>query len=76
MNSCSLQIDNFLLAETSGNALSLRYHKSFVTHTNVAACYRAFWVVYHMEKQYNFQARISSVSILSDFRELPQSSPC
>ncbi|UKZ47977.1 hypothetical protein TrVGV298_002213 [Trichoderma virens] len=60
MNACSLQIDNFLLAEASRTVLALRYHKSSLSGANSAVCYRAFWVVYHMEKQYNFQARSSS----------------
>jgi hypothetical protein len=62
MNASSLQLDNFLLAEATRTVLALRYHKSSLTIDNAAACYRAFWVVYHMEKQYNFQARNSSVS--------------
>jgi len=61
MNTCSLQIENFLIGEASRTVLALRYHKSILIDANAAACYRAFWVVYHMEKQYSFQARSSSV---------------
>jgi hypothetical protein len=62
MNVSSLKIGNFLLAEASRSVLALRYHKSTLDDGNAAACCRAFWVVYHIEKQYNFQARSSSVS--------------
>lgn len=61
MNTCSLQIENFLIGEASRTVLALRYHKSILIDANAATCYRAFWVVYHMEKQYSFQARSSSV---------------
>ncbi|KAJ5197705.1 hypothetical protein N7449_008184 [Penicillium cf. viridicatum] len=63
MNTCSLQIENFLIGEASRTVLALRYHKSILIDANAAACYRAFWVVYHMEKQYSFQARSSSTII-------------
>ncbi|KAE8337782.1 hypothetical protein BDV24DRAFT_166916 [Aspergillus arachidicola] len=66
MNASCLQIDNFLLAEATRTVLALRYHKSSLSDANADVCYRAFWVVYHMEKQYNFQARSSSAIIDND----------
>ncbi|KAJ5354050.1 hypothetical protein N7541_006614 [Penicillium brevicompactum] len=63
LNTSSLQIENFLIAEACRTVLTLRYQKSILMDCNDAACYRAFWVVYHMEKQYSFQARSSSAII-------------
>ncbi|KAH6670853.1 hypothetical protein F5X68DRAFT_141707, partial [Plectosphaerella plurivora] len=57
--SCA-QVDHTLLAEATRVALVLRYHKSEIPGTDQAACQRNFWVLYHMEKQYSFQARRSS----------------
>ncbi|CAG8327954.1 unnamed protein product [Penicillium salamii] len=61
MNTCCFQIEEFLLAEACRSVLTLRYHKSSVLESDPVGCYRAFWVLYHMDKQYNFQARSSSV---------------
>ncbi|KAF3392675.1 hypothetical protein F1880_008625 [Penicillium rolfsii] len=63
MNTCSLQIEDFLIKEASRIVLALRYHKSSITDSNAQACQRAFWVVYHIEKQSSFQARSSSFII-------------
>ncbi|CAG8947778.1 unnamed protein product [Penicillium salamii] len=65
MNTCCFQIEGFLLAEACRSVLTLRYHKSAVLESDPVGCYRAFWVLYHMDKQYNFQARSSSA--ISDF---------
>lgn len=42
--------------------LALRYHKSIVAE-DATLCHRAFWVIYHLEKRYTFQARSSSVRL-------------
>ncbi|CAG8104872.1 unnamed protein product [Penicillium salamii] len=63
MNTCCFQIEEFLLAEACRSVLTLRYHKSAVLESDPVGCYRAFWVLYHMDKQYNFQARSSSTSV-------------
>ncbi|KAF9889631.1 hypothetical protein FE257_007139 [Aspergillus nanangensis] len=55
-----VQVDHVLLAEASRMVIALRYHKSSALDADPAVCHRAFWVVYHMEKQYKFQARNSS----------------
>ncbi|EWZ94025.1 hypothetical protein FOCG_07361 [Fusarium oxysporum f. sp. radicis-lycopersici 26381] len=60
MNTASMQMDQSVLAEMTRMALALRYHKSMTLGENPATCQRTFWVVYHLEKQYSFQARRSS----------------
>ncbi|RKK74080.1 hypothetical protein BFJ69_g8819 [Fusarium oxysporum] len=60
MNTASMQMDQSLLAEMTRMALALRYHKSMTLGENPTTCQRTFWVVYHLEKQYSFQARRSS----------------
>ncbi|KAL2829060.1 fungal-specific transcription factor domain-containing protein [Aspergillus pseudoustus] len=52
-------LDQTLVAEASRMAITLRYHKS-VLDENSTLCHRIFWVVYHLEKRYCFQARQSS----------------
>jgi hypothetical protein len=41
-------------------ALALRYHKSTISE-DTALCHQTFWVIYHLEKRYCFQARQTSV---------------
>ncbi|CEL03534.1 hypothetical protein ASPCAL04688 [Aspergillus calidoustus] len=53
-------LDQTLIAEASRMVLALRYHKSTFGEDS-ALCYRTFWVIYHLEKRYCFQARQSSV---------------
>ncbi|KAL2815129.1 fungal-specific transcription factor domain-containing protein [Aspergillus granulosus] len=52
-------LDQILIAEASRMAIALRYHKSFISE-DTALCHRTFWVIYHLEKRYCFQARHSS----------------
>ncbi|OLN89025.1 putative transcriptional regulatory protein C530.05-like protein 10 [Colletotrichum chlorophyti] len=59
MNACYLQVERSILAEATRMTLALRYHKS-ATEGSHAICRRVFWVIYHLEKQYSFQARRSS----------------
>ncbi|KAK2751490.1 fungal specific transcription factor, partial [Colletotrichum kahawae] len=59
MNACYLQVEHSILAEATRMALALRYHKSAL-EGGQAICRRIFWVIYHLEKQYSFQARRSS----------------
>ncbi|OJJ79833.1 fungal specific transcription factor domain-containing protein [Aspergillus glaucus CBS 516.65] len=59
-NTFSLQLDQTLLAEAGRMVLALRYHKSIVSEDSTL-CHRTFWVIYHLEKRYSFQARSSSV---------------
>ncbi|KAF4832330.1 hypothetical protein CGCTS75_v004704 [Colletotrichum tropicale] len=59
MNACYLQVEHSILAEATRMALALRYHKSAL-EGGQAVCRRTFWVIYHLEKQYSFQARRSS----------------
>ncbi|KAF5517771.1 hypothetical protein CGCA056_v011005 [Colletotrichum aenigma] len=58
MNACYLQVEHSILAEATRMALALRYHKSALDGGQ-AVCRRTFWVIYHLEKQYSFQARQS-----------------
>ncbi|KAI9042376.1 fungal specific transcription factor domain-containing protein [Aspergillus affinis] len=60
MNTSCLQVDHTLLAEATRMVLALRYHKSSVVDGSPMECHRVFWVVYHLEKQYNFQGRRAS----------------
>lgn len=59
MNACYLQVEHSILAEATRMALALRYRKSALDGGQ-AVCRRTFWVIYHLEKQYSFQARQSS----------------
>ncbi|KAK1851791.1 fungal specific transcription factor [Colletotrichum chrysophilum] len=59
MSACYLQVEHSILAEATRMALALRYHKSAL-EGGQAVCRRTFWVLYHLEKQYSFQARRSS----------------
>ncbi|KAF0330649.1 fungal specific transcription factor [Colletotrichum asianum] len=59
MNACYLQVEHSILAEAKRMVLALRYHKSAL-EGGQAVCRRTFWVIYHLEKQYSFQARRSS----------------
>ncbi|OJJ61752.1 hypothetical protein ASPSYDRAFT_128692 [Aspergillus sydowii CBS 593.65] len=59
-NTFSLQLDQTLISEAARMVLVLRYHKSIVTE-DATLCHRAFWVIYHLEKRYSFQARSSSM---------------
>ncbi|KAL4920594.1 hypothetical protein BDW62DRAFT_215853 [Aspergillus aurantiobrunneus] len=59
-NTFSLQLDQILLAEASRMVIALRYHKSIVSDYSTL-CHRTFWVIYHLEKRYCFQARSSSM---------------
>ncbi|KAF4477535.1 Fumonisin cluster-specific transcription factor FUM21 [Colletotrichum fructicola Nara gc5] len=59
MSACYLQAEHSILAEATRMALALRYHKSAL-EGGQAVCRRTFWVLYHLEKQYSFQARRSS----------------
>ncbi|KAJ0413181.1 hypothetical protein BJY00DRAFT_306504 [Aspergillus carlsbadensis] len=52
-------LDQTLIAEAGRMALALRYHKSAISEDS-ALCYRTFWVIYHLEKRYCFQARQTS----------------
>ncbi|KAL4815685.1 fungal-specific transcription factor domain-containing protein [Aspergillus spinulosporus] len=61
MTPCCLQVNHPLLSQASHMVLALRYHKSSVPDSSADACQRLFWVIYHLDKQYNFQARRSSV---------------
>ncbi|KAL2865091.1 uncharacterized protein BJX67DRAFT_359229 [Aspergillus lucknowensis] len=54
------QLDRPLLAAASRMVLALRYHKSILNEDS-ALCHRIFWVIYHLEKRYSFQAGTSSV---------------
>lgn len=57
--------DHALVAEASRMVLALRYQKSTILDDDPATCHRAFWVVYHLDKQSRFQGRTSSVSTAS-----------
>ncbi|KFZ19196.1 hypothetical protein V502_03788 [Pseudogymnoascus sp. VKM F-4520 (FW-2644)] len=61
MTPCCLQVNHPLLAQASRMVLALRYHKSSIPESTGDVCQRIFWVIYHLDKQYNFQARSSSV---------------
>ncbi|KAL4868033.1 hypothetical protein BDV12DRAFT_186179 [Aspergillus spectabilis] len=59
-NTFSLELDQTLVSEAGRMVLALRYHKSLVSEDSTL-CHRLFWVIYHLEKRYCFQARSSSV---------------
>ncbi|KAL5343241.1 fungal-specific transcription factor domain-containing protein [Aspergillus crustosus] len=59
-NTFSLQLDQTLISEAARMVIALRYHKSAVDEDSTL-CHRIFWVIYHLEKRYCFQARSSSL---------------
>ncbi|PVH81775.1 hypothetical protein DL98DRAFT_162132 [Cadophora sp. DSE1049] len=61
MTPCCLQVNHPLLAQAARMVLALRYHKSSIPEGTGDLCQRIFWVIYHLDKQYNFQARSSSI---------------
>ncbi|KAL4783737.1 fungal-specific transcription factor domain-containing protein [Aspergillus varians] len=63
-NTFSLQLDQPLLAEAARVVLALRYHKSAAGEDSTL-CHRTFWVIYHLEKRYCFQA--GSSSLIADY---------
>ncbi|KAL3456124.1 fungal-specific transcription factor domain-containing protein [Aspergillus heterothallicus] len=52
-------LDQTLVAEASRMVIALRYHKSALGEGQ-SLRHRIFWVIYHLEKRYCFQARQSS----------------
>ncbi|KAL4930969.1 Zn(II)2Cys6 transcription factor [Aspergillus undulatus] len=60
-NTFILQLDQTLLAKASRIVLALRYHKSIVSE-GPTLCHRNFWVIYHLEKRYCFQASSSAIA--------------
>ncbi|KAH7377464.1 fungal-specific transcription factor domain-containing protein [Cadophora sp. MPI-SDFR-AT-0126] len=61
MTPCCLQVNHPLLTQAARMVLALRYHKSSIPEGTGDLCQRIFWVIYHLDKQYNFQARSSSI---------------
>ncbi|KAL3441412.1 hypothetical protein BJX65DRAFT_313852 [Aspergillus insuetus] len=68
-------LDQALIAEASRMVVALRYHKSTISE-DPALCYQAFWVIYHLEKRYCFQARQSSAIADYDIGCPVPSAPC
>jgi hypothetical protein len=56
-------IGDFLIMEAARMALSLGYHRPMAnSKEDEATCYRAFWVIYLLEKGISFMHGRSSVS--------------
>ncbi|KAJ0423526.1 fungal-specific transcription factor domain-containing protein [Aspergillus carlsbadensis] len=58
MNTCALQLDDYLISHAARMAITLRYHKN----TDLEAKHlRVFWVIYALEKQQTMHGRACSI---------------
>jgi hypothetical protein len=58
MNTCALQLDDYLISHAARMAITLRYHKNMDLEPKHL---RVFWVIYALEKQQTMHGRACSV---------------
>ncbi|CEL04172.1 hypothetical protein ASPCAL05303 [Aspergillus calidoustus] len=58
MNTCALQLDDYLISHAARMAITLRYHKNMDLEPKHL---RVFWVIYALEKQQTMHGRACSI---------------